>query len=89
MAPASVERYRGRAMRTARPVPLLTPREHEIVRLLAEGHKDSAIGRRLGISTSTVRTYVMRIQARLRIDGRGAIAAWALARGIANHPDIR
>jgi DNA-binding NarL/FixJ family response regulator len=58
----------------------LTPREREVALLIATGLKNVVIGRMLGISASTVETYVQRIQARLQVGSRREIAAWAAAR---------
>ena len=44
----------------------LTPREREILDLLAEGFTMHQIGRRLGISTRTVETHVAKIYRKLR-----------------------
>jgi DNA-binding NarL/FixJ family response regulator len=58
----------------------LTAREREVALLIATGLKNVVIGRMLGISASTVETYVQRIQARLQVGSRREIAAWAAAR---------
>jgi DNA-binding CsgD family transcriptional regulator len=75
----------------ARPAALirrLTPREREIVQLLAAGLKDFAIARQLSISKATVATHVRRIKARLGVTYRHQIVAWAAARSTAAHPDV-
>jgi DNA-binding CsgD family transcriptional regulator len=38
-------------------MPRLTPREREIIQLLAEGHRNKKIAQILGISTKTVETH--------------------------------
>ena len=38
-------------------VPRLTPREREIIQLLAEGHRNKKIAQMLGISIKTVETH--------------------------------
>jgi DNA-binding NarL/FixJ family response regulator len=54
----------------------LTNREREVARLVADGLKDILIAKRLGLSPATVRTYIQRIQWRLKLDSRAEIAAW-------------
>jgi len=57
------------------------------VSLTAEGWKDSAIARKLDLSTATVRTYVQRIRTRLNLTSRQAIAAWVPERVIPGRPE--
>ena len=38
-------------------IPRLTPREREVLQLLAEGHRNKKIAQMLGISTKTVETH--------------------------------
>jgi DNA-binding NarL/FixJ family response regulator len=58
----------------------LSGREYDVAGLVAAGLKDVVIGRQLGLSPSTVATYVQRIQMRLGVSGRRQIAAWVTAR---------
>jgi DNA-binding CsgD family transcriptional regulator len=52
----------------------LTPRQHDLLRLLAAGHTNSQIARRLGISEGTVRTHLENIYHRLGVPSRtGAV----------------
>jgi len=44
--------------RRRHPVPRLTPRQNDLMRLLAAGHTNTQIARRLGISDATVRTHL-------------------------------
>ena len=62
----------------------LTPREHEVALLVAEGLKDAAIARRLGLATNTVGLHVSRTLRRLRLDGRRELVAWVAARRFPN-----
>jgi DNA-binding CsgD family transcriptional regulator len=61
----------------------LTPRELEVLRLLAHRATDREIGDRLSISPRTVMHHVSRILAKLGVADRRAAAAWASAHGIA------
>jgi DNA-binding CsgD family transcriptional regulator len=72
----------------ARPsVRRLSPREREVAILVAEGLKDSAIARKLGLSTATVGTYVQRIRTRLHLSSRGEIITWVTERVVPGHPE--
>ena len=53
----------------------LTPREEQVLELLVEGFSYKEISQRLGISTSTVGTYVQRIYEKLHVSSRREIMA--------------
>jgi DNA-binding NarL/FixJ family response regulator len=61
---------------------VLTPRETEILRLLAAGMTDPAIAAVLYISERTVESHVARIFAKLDVHTRTAAAATAIAAGL-------
>lgn len=48
----------------------ITPREQEVLELLAVGHDNRQIGRRLGISPETVQTHIRNILAKLAVGSR-------------------
>ncbi len=54
------------------PVPRLTPRQKELLRLLAAGHTNAQIAGQLGISEGTVRTHLENIYTRLNVSNRTA-----------------
>jgi DNA-binding NarL/FixJ family response regulator len=54
----------------SRPFPELTPREHEILELLANGLNNQAIADELGLSLKTVRNNVSAIFTKLRVADR-------------------
>ena len=56
----------------------LTPRELEVVALVAAGLADKEIGRRLGISVRTAEYHAERIRAKLGCTSRTQVARWAL-----------
>jgi DNA-binding CsgD family transcriptional regulator len=60
------------AERRRHPVPRLTPRQNDLLRLLAAGHTNTQIARRLGISEGTVRTHLENIYERLGVSSRTA-----------------
>jgi non-specific serine/threonine protein kinase len=61
----------------------LTPREAEVLRLLAEGHTDREIAEALFVSRSTAANHVANILGKLGVPSRAAAAAWAVRRGLA------
>jgi predicted ATPase/DNA-binding CsgD family transcriptional regulator len=61
----------------------LTPREREVLRLLAEGRSNREIADALAISLLTAKTHVARVLAKLDLPSRAAAAAYALRHGLA------
>ncbi|MEA2276217.1 MAG: hypothetical protein QOI62_459 [Solirubrobacteraceae bacterium] len=62
-------------------VPQLSPREREIMHLMAEGRTAEAIGGELGVSVETVRTHVRNVIRKLQARNRVHAIALALERG--------
>jgi DNA-binding NarL/FixJ family response regulator len=60
------------AERRRHPVPQLTARHWDLLRLVATGHTNAQIARRLGISEGTVRTHLENIYGRLQVSSRTA-----------------
>jgi DNA-binding CsgD family transcriptional regulator len=58
-----------------RPLPRLTPREHELLELVAEGRTNAEIAKRLWISVGTVRKHLDNVYAKLGVHTRTAAAA--------------
>jgi DNA-binding NarL/FixJ family response regulator len=56
----------------------LTQRERDVLRMLADGHSNEEIGKRLFISPETVRTHVRKAMAKLEADTRTEAVAKAL-----------
>jgi DNA-binding CsgD family transcriptional regulator len=67
------------AERRRRPVPELTPRQWQLMDLLAAGHTNGQIARRLGISEATVRKHLEHIYRKLQVTSRAAAITRALA----------
>lgn len=61
---------------------LLTPRERQVLELLAEGLSHDEIGKRLGISGETVRTHLQKASERLGAGTRTQAVATALRLGL-------
>lgn len=60
----------------------LTPREREVLALLAEGASNKTIARRLGISTHTAKFHVGSLIAKLDAVGRTDVVAHAARLGV-------
>ena len=58
----------------------LSPREIEIIRLVARGHPDKRIAMILDIRPTTVNTYLRRLFAKLGVRSRSAAAAQFMLR---------
>ena len=63
------------------PFDVLTPRESEILALLAEGLSNRGIGNNLGISEGTVKVHVKAILRKLEVTSRVAAAVLAVEHG--------
>jgi len=64
----------------------LTPREQEVLALLAQGVTIDEIARRLGISPHTVETHLRSAVHKLEVDNRLEAVTWAWANGIIERP---
>ncbi len=64
----------------------LTPRQREILRLIAEGFTTKAIARRLAISVKTVETHRSQMMDRLQIHEVAGLVRYAIRTGLIN-PD--
>lgn len=60
----------------------LSPREHEVLRLVAEGLDNAAIAQALGISPKTARNHVSNILMKLQMSNRIQAAVYAVRRGL-------
>jgi DNA-binding NarL/FixJ family response regulator len=60
------------AERRRHPAPRLTLRQTDLLHLVAAGHTNTQIARRLGISEATVRTHLEHIFERLQVSSRTA-----------------
>ena len=65
----------------------LTPREVEVLRLVAQGLENPEIAEELVITETTVRTHVSNIMSKLHVASRTQAALYALREGIASLDD--
>ena len=76
---AYVERAKGAPLD---PYSTLTPREHEVLQLAAEGHTNAAIATRLSISPRTVEMHRASLMRKLGLQNQVELVRYALQRGI-------
>jgi DNA-binding NarL/FixJ family response regulator len=60
----------------------LSEREHEVLRLIVDGHDNAAIAAELFISPNTVKSHVASIFAKLGVESRLQASVQALRRGL-------
>jgi DNA-binding NarL/FixJ family response regulator len=70
------------SVQTTDKLPSLTQRERDVLRLLADGHSNEEIGKRLFISPETVRTHVRKAMDKLDADTRTQAVATALRQSL-------
>ncbi len=74
--------YRRRTADQADPLDRLTPRQREVLQLVAEGNSTKAIARRLGVSVKTVETYRSQLMDALGIHDIAGLTRYAIRKGI-------
>jgi DNA-binding NarL/FixJ family response regulator len=79
LGPRAVGRLMGRMRGT---VPQLSPREAEVLQLLADGLSNRQISARLFISEATAKSHLTNIYGKLGVDRRGAAVAAARRDGL-------
>ncbi|MEK7278124.1 MAG: response regulator transcription factor [Chloroflexota bacterium] len=62
--------------------PALTPREKEILRLLAEGHSNKEIAEKLVVSPSTIHSHRTNLMKKLNLSSRYELIQYARQRGL-------
>jgi two-component system response regulator NreC len=64
------------------PIPDLTPREHEVLTLIAEGVTNQDIAKELGISVKTVERHRENIMNKLNLHSRTELVKYAIRKGL-------
>ncbi len=72
----------GRAAGLRGPAPVLTPRELDVLKLVAQGFSNADIARRLFLSEHTVHRHLANILRKLNLSSRAAAAAWGVRTGL-------
>jgi DNA-binding NarL/FixJ family response regulator len=60
----------------------LTPREREILRLVAEGHSNAVLARMLWVTEQTVKFHLSNIYRKLGVSNRTEASRWAQVKGL-------
>jgi len=79
----AMDQSRRRSVGAATGAKPLTPRELEIVQLVAQGHRNRSIANQLSISEGTVKIHLHNVYEKLGIDGRLELLLWAREQGVA------
>lgn len=69
---------------TVDPSGTVTPREVEIVRLLAQGLTNLEIAQQLELSENTIKNHVRNILRKTHVRNRAEVVVWAMQRGLIN-----
>jgi DNA-binding CsgD family transcriptional regulator len=78
---AYAQRTRGERRRPTLGWESLTPTEHDVARLVAEGNTNPAIARKLLMSVNTVKTHLAHIYTKLDIDSRAELTSLVVRHG--------
>jgi DNA-binding NarL/FixJ family response regulator len=65
----------------------LTPREADVVRLVARGLNNRQVAREMFVSEATVKTHLNHVLAKLAMQDRAALIAWAWRHGLADQSE--
>lgn len=86
LAPAAQRQLMELLRGGSAPREALTPRETDVLRLVAEGLSNKQIGRKLDLTEGTVKGYVSQILAKLSLQDRTQIALYAVRHGLVGEP---
>jgi DNA-binding NarL/FixJ family response regulator len=86
LSPAVAARVIDQLSEAGRPraIEQLTPREREVLRLIADGFSNKRIARELGVAEKTVKTHVGHVLAKLELTDRTQAALYAVREGLAD-----
>lgn len=66
------------------PLNVLSPREHQVLALIAEGYSTTAIARKLNLSDPTIATHRAGIMKKLKIDNIAGLTKYAIREGLSS-----
>jgi DNA-binding NarL/FixJ family response regulator len=73
----ALTRYKPLRLNNAEGMPLLTRREEDVVRLVADGLKNAEVAQRLNLGEHTIRNYLYRIFDKLGVSSRVELTLYA------------
>ena len=82
LSPSLTKRVVATYMRGASPDAVLTPRQREVLQLVAEGHSNKEIASRLNVALKTVETHRTELMDRLGIHGVASLVRYAIQVGL-------
>jgi DNA-binding NarL/FixJ family response regulator len=82
LSPEAARHATTLAMRAGAPAAALTPRQREILQLIAEGATTKEAAKKLNLSVRTVETHRMQIMDRLQIRDLAGLVRYALRTGL-------
>lgn len=88
LSPPLTKRVAAAFTQAERPVEVLTPRQREVLQLVAEGHSNKEIASRLNVALKTVETHRTELMERLGIHGVAGLVRYAIQVGLVE-PDTR
>lgn len=77
-----IPKHVAQRLKDQRPTVSLSPREIEVLRLVARGESNKTIAAALGIGPGTIKTHLANIYVKLGVQDRTAATTAAIARGI-------
>jgi DNA-binding NarL/FixJ family response regulator len=77
-----LDAFRGETRAEASELDQLTPREQEVLRLIARGYLYKEVAHNLGISAKTVEAHVASVLRKLQLTNRHELSRWAMEQGL-------
>jgi DNA-binding NarL/FixJ family response regulator len=82
-----VEGYLGTGSESGRPAARLSPREREVLQLVAEGVNTKQIAARLGVSVKTIETHRRQVMEKLEVRSVAELTKYAIREGLTSVDD--
>lgn len=86
---AEFARQEAPAQQPAQATYLLTPRQHEVLSLVAQGYSYKEVGAKLGLSPRTIKYHMAEIMQLLHLEHRAQVLAYAGKIGLGTEPPTK